>query len=674
MRRHSLTLLSLLCALSSSVVAQEEESAYNITLDSVTVKGYRYRSPIKTEVSGLTKWNVSDLKLLPQVLGSAEPVRYAQMLPGVQTNNELRSGISIEGCDNQHNLISIEGVPIYNVNHLFGFFSTFNTPHFSSVAIAKGPTGAGSPNRIGGMLEMHHFTTIPDTASGTLSAGLIASQATANIPLSAKTAATVSVRKSYLNLLYSHWLEIDDQQIRYSFNDANLTLLHRLNNRHTLMLDFYSGNDVGTFSEKNFLADMKARWGNNLGAVHWLYDNGDGLTVKATAYITDYRNRFGLDFQEMSFRLPSGITDIGVKCSLVWRDWNVGMETNWYDILPQSLEQNGGFNADDLKESNTQSVELSMYANYEYALTEALKISGGARGSRFTQKNTNYSALDPSVRLIYDKSVLHISATYALRHQYLFQTGFSDAGLPTEFWISADNEIKPQYAHEGSINGGGFFLNGRYKFEAGLFYRKLYHQLAYKGSVLDLANSAYDIGNSLVRGNGVNYGVSLMLNKCTGRLTGWMSYTYTVAQRSFDEENRKKYYPANHERPHELNVVFSYTAGRHWIFSGTAVYASGTPITPIESAYILNNNIVIKYGDFNSTRLKPYFRIDLSANYKWNGKRETEQGVNFSLYNATNRENELFRYLRIREDAIFYYKSVTFIRYALPSFSYYCKF
>lgn len=664
----------ILCALSSAAFAQEDESAWSFTLDSVTVKGYRYTSPVRTEAGGLTKWNLSELSLMPQVLGNSEPVRYAQMLPGIQTNSENRSGINIEGCDNQHNLISVENVPIYNINHLLGLFSTFNTPHFSSLSIAKGVLGAGSANCIGGQLNMQHFTDLPDNTNGMVSFGLISSQGTIRTPVGRKTALTVSFRDSYVNLLYSRWLRIDNQQIKYSFYDANLTITHQINIHNTLLFDFYHGIDAGSYTEPNYIADMKAHWGNTLGAAHWLYDNGDELQIKTTAYTTNYKNIFGLEIQDISYRLPSGITDIGLKNNLKWKGVDIGIETVWHSIRPQSLEQENGFNVADMKAESVRAIELSAYANYEKNLIENIRISGGVRGSLFTQDGTKYTALDPSFRLHYDNSKCQVSATYALRHQYLFQTGFSDCGLPTEFWISAGKDITPQYAHEFTIGGNCYFLNDRYKLTFDLFYRRLYNQLAYKGSVLDFANTVYDINLSLMHGRGENYGFSLMLNKCTGRLTGWTSYTYTRARRSFDSETRRKSYPASHERPHELNAVLSCAIGKHWNIGGTMVYASGTPLTPIESLYILNNNIMVKYGEYNSDRLKPYMRIDLSANYKWTGKWHSEHGVNFSLYNASCRKNELFRFVRTRQEGAFYYKSATFILYALPSISYYCKF
>lgn len=664
-------LIFIFCALSSFAHAQDDESAWSFSLDSITVKGYRYRSPVKTHADGVMQWDMSNMSLLPQILGNADPMHYSQMLPGIQTNNEYRSGINIEGCDNQHNAISIDGVPIYNVNHLLGFFSTFNSSHFQSLSLAKGLVSAHSPNRLGGQLEMMHQTEIPDTTSGIVSLGLISSQGSIRLPVNPKTMLTVSLRGSYINLLYSKWLEADGQQVNYSFYDANATLVHKPNSSNTFLVDFYHGSDDAGFSEKHYLADMKARWGNTMGAAHWIYEKKE-LSLKTSAYITSYRNRFSLEMQNMAFRLPSSITDIGLKSDMAWNRWNLGIDLAWHNIHPQSLEHEGDFNVTDGHTEPMRSLESSLYSNYEYPLSAQMKLVGGLRGSMFKKEGTTYWALDPSIRLLYDNRTTQFAVTYALRHQYLFQTGFSDSGLPTEFWMSVSDDYKPQYAHEVSANSSTYIFNRRYRLSVDLFYRRLFHQLAYKGSVLDYVNAVYDIKSSLMHGNGENYGFSMMLNKCSGRLTGWISYTYTHARRSFDEAARRKSYPASHERPHEINAVATYTASKHWSFGGTLVYASGTPFTAAQSLYLMNDNLIIKYGEYNAARLHPYVRLDLSANYKWG--RKAEHGVNFSLYNVTSRDNELFYYLRTRDDGSFVYRPVTFVLHMLPSLSYYYKF
>ena len=114
-----LTVLSLLA------YSQNNDSTRIVMLDSIIIKGYRHTTPIKINSRGVTIWKMNNLAELPQIMSNSDPIHYAQMLPGIQTNSEYKSGLHVEGCDNLHNIVSLEGVPLYNVNHLLGFFSTF---------------------------------------------------------------------------------------------------------------------------------------------------------------------------------------------------------------------------------------------------------------------------------------------------------------------------------------------------------------------------------------------------------------------------------------------------------------------------------------------------------------------------------------------------------------------
>ena len=667
-------ILFLLGTLSFPVHAQENESVLDIYLDSVNVESYRYRSAIKTRNGGLTIWSLEELSDLPQILGNSDPIRYAQMLPGIQTNGEYRSGINIEGCESQHNLVSIEGVPIYNVNHLLGFFSTFNASHYSVMSVSKGHETASLTNRLGGILDMRQKREIPDTLSGNVSVGLISSQGTIRYPLGPKTSLVLSLRGSYINLIYDRWLYAEGEQFNYSFYDANLTFMHKPNRHNTLQLDLYSGQDNGNLTDDTYLSDAGSVWGNKMGAFHWFYDKS-GLSIQSTLYSTSYKNSPALTLQEMSFSLPSGITDVGIRSNLNWNRWNGGIEAIWHDIQPQSFSASGVATASDANVKPRQALETTLSGGYDLFFTDDIDLACGLKGSLFLQDRTRYYAVDPSVRLTYSNPAVILSASYALRHQYLFQTGFSDFGLPTEFWTSADDVTKPQYSHDFYLSGTGFLMSGMISLSVDLFYHKLYNQIGYKGSIMDFANTEYDLNSSLLHGNGTNYGFSVMANKCSGDLVGWVAYTYTRAKRFFDPEHPDVSYPASHERPHEFKAVATYGLNSHWHFGGTFVFASGTPFTAARYFYLMNGNVIMKYGEFNAARLRPYMRTDLSATYKWQDKRHNENGINLSLYNVSSRKNDLFYYLRKKQkDGTVAYRPLSFIIRVLPSISYTYKF
>ena len=263
--------ISLFTLFVSKAASQTNDSVRENSLDSVTIRAYRYTSSVKRHQDGSQTWNVNMLKDLPKILGNADPIRYVQMLPGIQSNSEYKSGVNIQGCENSHNSLLLEDVPIYNVNHLLGFFSAFNATHFSKMSVEKNSTYKSALNQLGGSVTMHHDNKQPSSIDGELTLGMISSQGTLKFPLSAKTKLTISARQSYLNLIYDKMMASDDDYLNYSFGDYNLTLYHQISPDNTLQIDYYGGYDFAKFGEDRLSANLKANWGNQMASIQWQY-------------------------------------------------------------------------------------------------------------------------------------------------------------------------------------------------------------------------------------------------------------------------------------------------------------------------------------------------------------------------------------------------------------------
>lgn len=673
--------LILLCISVQVVHAQQPEEMQSMLLDSVAVTEHRRSLQLKQK-DGTLVWDMGLMGNLPQILGNADPLHYAQMLPGVQTNNEYQGGIHVQGCDNEHNAITIGGVPVYNVNHLLGFFSTFNASHFPSMSLTESAQQSGFANRLGADLTMQVPDQQPERLQAEASAGLIASQGTLRVPLDTHSALTVSVRASYINWLYSDWLKTDKAQVEYSFHDLNATYVNRLSPKHCIMLDAYSGRDRANFKDgRDTKMDMHERWGNSLGALHWRFTPNGELNMHSTLYVTTYNNRMTTGMMREHYELSSRITDVGLRQQLAWRGWTGGTEVIAHNIRPQTVKSNGN-NTLRQHTERTHSLEASLHAGYHLPLFRNVSADLGLRGNLYHISHHTFSSLNPSVRLGYEQGDMRCSLSYALRHQYLFQAGFSDMGLPTEFWFSASEDVLPQYGHCFNAKAEHYLLHRRWQVSLSLYYKRLYHQVEYGGTALDFLSDDYRLENLLLHGDGENYGASLMLSKCTGRLTGWVSYAYGRAKRTYpmdptgnayDPNGTRRTYPANHDRPHEVNLVATYTLGRHWSFGTTFVACSGTPFTAPRALYVMNGNIMSLYGEHNSNRLKNYWRMDFSANYRWKGRHRLEQGVNLSVYNLLCHDNDLFHYVRTERNGKVYYRSVGFVTRLLPSVSYFIK-
>lgn len=661
-----------------------EKDTISHFLNEIVIETKVNTSPIRTPNIGTLKMDLGFMHRLPKIFGNADPIHYMQMLPGIQTNAEYDAGLHIQGCENSHNLISIEGVPVYNASHLLGFFSTFNPAHFSKISITKSAIANDGHSRIGGILNMELNDEVPKNVNGEFSVGLISSQGTLRLPIGKNAAVFTSLRLSYLNFLYAPLLRIDDKQLLYSFGDINVSYIQRIGVNHTLSANLYSGIDNARLAESEHIKkddmslgimssfDAQTIWGNLLGSLHWTYKFKAGK-VKQNLYYSGYRNKLRL-ISDYAVGLPSGIYDIGYQAKAVYCNWESGISIVNHNITPQKPEYAGIFINTTSEEYKQNVIEGNLFAKYSGSILSEIYYDVALKADLYSNfKGYNYRALNPYAMLAYDtRKFGRLELSYSHQHQYLFNCGFTSLGMPVEFWIGADGKNKPQYAHNFQIGYMREIFNGMFdvKFEA--YYKMLYNQIEYNGSPLDILNKEYSADNIIIRGNGYNYGASIMLNKVTGNLTGWLSYSFGRAMRKYDVFGNK-WFSANHERIHEINLVATYKIGKRWDIGGTFAYASGTPFTSVKYFYIMNNNILTEFGEHNANRLADYIRLDLSVNYDIIKKENVTAGFNLSIYNLLCRKNEIYYGLKISKNN-FKFEATSLLADMLPSISFYYKF
>lgn len=639
----------------------------SIQLQSVEVRGERTRSALR-RIDGMDIIGMQLMADMPKILGNADPLHYAQLMPGIQTNSEYDAGLHIQGCDNQHNVVALNGVPVYTPGHLLGIFSVFNGGHFANMQVRKSNVTADSPNRIGGTVDMRSAGTMDEFGRGNglhgeLSVGPMSAQATLKTRVGEKTAVILSAREAYLNLLYSQWIKVDGSPIKYGFGDYNITLIHQSDERNSLCVDAYYGH--GDFSYDDHESDISTalNWHNALASLEWKRTWGCG-EMNHKLYVTNYQTRMRIGDVTMRGRNRSYVTDLGYQGSFALGGLKAGLDLTRHELQPMAPEMEGDMNFKVKAEPVARSLEGALYVRYNAMLARNIGMDLGVRMSCYHYRKSYY-AVDPGLKLdwnISGSSTLTLNS--GIHHQYLFQTGFSTAGLPIEMWVSSGERHRPQYVYNLSLQSDNMLGGNRYKLSCELYLKMLYHQAENNSNILDLVYSDFSIDNSVVHGNGRNYGASLMLEKRSGRLTGWVSYSVGRAWRKCAAYNGGKRFPASHERIHELNVVATYKPGKRWSIGGTFVCGSGTPYTRINYMYLLGNRLMTEYGSHNGDRVNPYMRLDLSLNYDFKMRGSRRTGLNFSLYNVTMKKNDLFYRVKVsrRENKIIY----STFRFALP--------
>lgn len=630
--------------------------------------------------AGHTRLRLEHLQQMPQILGNANPLRYAQQLPSVQTSNEHDAGLHVQGCSAGQNAILTGQCVIYNPSHLLGIFSTFNTGHFSEMDFST-LSSPNSPNRIGGVLKMvlppmpaHYTKNTGRNSHAEVAVGPLSSQGTLKLSLSPTVGLIVSARQAYMNLLYGKWLRFDEDELNYSFGDYNATLLFAPNPRNRISVNGYFGNDNASFYKDTHQMDTKLKWDNYAAECTWEHHTAKELHIRQSLFSSGNSNRFVLDNENLKLQLRSHIRTHGYKLSFDKKQWTWGGEYLLHQVKPQAPNVESNYYAPSTHIANTTNKEISIYGQYQTAcIDNRLHIVGGLRTSYFVSEDkAHYFAPSPQVRIVWNIAPSHkITLHTSISHQMLHQVGFTSLGLPTEFYFASDKEQKPQHSENVSLLYDFKPTSHAYSLTAEAYFKRLHNQKEYGDNVLSLLQADYNLKAVLLEGKGYNYGIGLQLSKHTGRLTGWVSYAFGRSVRQF--EGREGHYPSNYERKNEINLVANYRLSSRVTLCMTGVAASGTPFTAAHSFYLINGYIMAQYGRHNAHRLPWYKRIDLSADIELRPRGAYRHGINVSLLNAFGFNNKIFYRLSTKENK-FAYRPISFLKFPLPSISYRLKF
>lgn len=668
----SILSLFLLLSILPPLHAQTVGESFDSVLDSVTVSARVGNSVLKSISPGHIMVDYQKLATMPQILGNADPLRIVQFLPGVQTSGEYDGGLHVQGSDNGHNEIQIDGVPLYNPNHLLNLFSSLNTSHFTVMELRKNSAGEGFSNRLGGIINVRASQSRPDKVKATLNLGMLETNMSLNVPLGKRSALSISPRLTYANLLYAKLFTFEGYpggSMRYGFQDVNASLSHWLPGGDLLQFDSYFGGDDALFSSPGVNVNADGAWSNNMQALRWNHSSSS-MQMNHTLYRTHYAASIDLDDGASAWAGYAGLTDFGYKGRLKFSGNSVDVLAILHHTTPQARMIEGEW----LRPDRQSGLETGISYARAIPLSTSLSLNASAQANLYLSGAKAFPSVDPSVSLCYHNSTNESSISLYRRHQYSFKTGFSNTGLPTEYWLLSDSRIAPQYADVLSLSSTQDLMRGIYSVAVELYGKLLYNQVEYGGTVLDMAEINFDVYNRLLVGKGWNYGGSVTLSKNAGILTGWLSYSYGRALREFHQGRYDGIFPASHERPHELNAVLNWTPAKGWNASATFVYASGTPYTAPEEFYYVNGSMLTRYSDLNAYRLNPYSRADISLTYSWKGGLwNSDQKLTASVYNLFCHKNELCR-LITANNGQFWVRSFSFVRTMLPSLSYSISF
>lgn len=669
----------------------------------------RKKAPIQqtTQVS-VNSLPMSQIKALPAIFGEVDILKSLQLLPGVQGGTEGSAGIYVRGGSADQNLFLLDGVPVYNVNHLGGFFSTFNADAISNVDLYKG----GFPARFGGRLssvvdiKMKEGSNKDFHAEGGI--GIISSKLLLEGPLKKKKGSfLLSGRRTYVDALIAPIVKAQSQgasKAGYFFYDFNAKLNYELSPKDHIYLSGYFGRDkfyfanTDTYDQGSNTVDGGLNWGNATGVARWnhVFSNKvfGNLSTSYTSY--DYRviaNVSSIDNNDTTIfgaNVFSGINDVAVKYDVdILPNTNhtikTGIGYTRHSFTPSVTNikvQGGGAGIDtSVNAEKIKADEIDIYAEDDWKISSKLKVNVGFHIAGFNVRNTFYTGFQPRLSMRYlINDNYSFKASYTRMNQFINLLSFDGAGLPSDLWVPVTDKIKPQNSNQ--IAGGLFgTLNKMYEVSLEGYYKNLTNVIDYKdgSSYINTTGTYEDI---VEMGIGRCYGSEFLLQKKEGKLQGLISYGLAWSQRKYPTINRGEWFYYRYDRRHDFKIAAIYKVGKRTEFSGNFIFNTGSwntiptlrynPVVPSPSAlgWVNLNQPYYYYPSRNNYNMINTHRLDLGMRWSRKAFKKYEVSYAVGVYNTYGRKNPFFIILGSDDKGNPAFQQTSLFGFPLPYFTF----
>ena len=658
-------------------------------LKEVVVEGRHSINGVQSVQMSAVEVPISQIKGIPAIGGEVDVLKAIQLLPGVQSGAEGSAGIYVRGGGPDENLIMLDGVPLYSVNHMFGFFSIFNADAIKNVTLYEGNFPARYGGRLSSIIDVRQKDGDAYGYHGNLTIGLISTKLSvegpiywtkeewrrfkAKEPVKAKTVFNISARRTLYDLFMAPIAAIvtssqsgGEQTTTggYYFYDVNAKLTHTFSENDKLSGSFYMGDDVvyarlrdHASSESKQYIKMRYNWGNLFGAVNYEHRFNGRLYNTSQVSYTRYKYKLGMT-AVMEDKTEKNSTDIGMdynsyimdllaQTNFEWRPNNrheihFGAGYTFHTFRPQVARMQAENKTDSTSMSMDTTIsvggtnyahEANIYLEETWTPCKWFKLNVGLHAGLFHTDGKTYPSLEPRVGMRFlPYKDLAIKLSYAYMSQYVHMLSNSSVSLPTDLWVPVTAKIPPMHSMQVAA-GITYNVCNQVELSVEGYYKKMINLLEYKdGASYMTAQNWQDL---VCVGDGWSYGVQFLAQRKIGPVTGWIGYTWSRTMRQFDrpgqEINYGKPFHAKYDREHDLSITLQYQINKKWEIASTFIYGTGTRGTLAlqnTTDYLYNaqqGKVVQIVEERNNFKMPDYHRLDLGATCHLHGKKHPEQ-------------------------------------------------
>ncbi len=627
-------------------------------LDVIEVRADRYivEDEVKSVNMGVFNLTPKEAASIPTIGGETDILKISQFMPGITRGGEGTTALYVRGGTDDQNLVTLDDATVYNLSHLFGFFSVFNTDAIRDIRITKGGFTADHGGRLSAVMDTRMQEGNPEKIEVKGGIGLLTSRLTIDGPIiKDKATFMVSGRRTYIDQV----LGLAGINLPYFFYDLNTKASYKISKRDRIFVSGYFGDDVLKVQEEgeNEEGDLEdLTFGFNLGnftsTIRWNHIfPGEKLFSNITLLQTRFKYDIAGNFVDNSLLIRSQIQDFGIKGKFEYfkspeERIDFGADIIWHRFRPNVINT-GGDISDFLRSRKgdlLETQEISFYGGKEHKLSSRFTTYYGLRLSSSNVRSGFYLGAEPRLNLNFEVvDLTSVKASYSLMRQYMHRVSSSSIVLPTDLWYPVTQNVKPQTSHQISM---GVF-KGIPAFNLNIsvegYYKTMDNLIEYREGSRLLLNDNFE--DELVNGNGKSIGGEFLIRKRAGKLTGWLSYTLSNTTREFPELNNGKRYPAKYDRRHDISVVGIYQLSNRVDLSWAWVYTSGASFTPQTGQYLMPSatlnsiEIIPIYSKRNAIKLSPTHRLDLNLILKSKKKRKFKGEWQFGIYNFYNRSS-----------------------------------
>ena len=609
----------------------------------------------RNAMMGIERVRMEVINKIPSAFGEGDIIKAVLTLPGVKSVGEASTGFNVRGGSTDQNLILFNDGTVYNPTHLFGIFSAFNPDVVSEVELYKSSIPAEYGGRISSVLDVRSREGNANKIAGSLGIGLLTSHLHIEGPLvKGKTTFLLGGRTTYSNWLLNLLPKTSEYAGgRASFSDINASITHKVNDANTIQAYFYWSRDGFDFSR-----DPAFRYANLNASVKWRSRLGSRLNLTTVAGYDQYGARLenSLGQNQMSgYSVDTQIRQGFAKAIFRYtvtdaHDLSFGAHATYYNLQPGTMAPlySGASLVKTWSLDRQQALEPALFASDSWTINQKLTLEAGVRLSGLLALNPAKFYLTPEFRLSGKYSFrdnLSVKAGFNTMSQHIHLISNTSSISPIDTWQLSSDRIRPQTGWQAAAGLYWTIANGTVDLTLEGYYKRTAHQLDYKSGATTMMNP--HLADDLVETYGKAYGVEFMIKKTSGKLTGWLSYSYSRTQlremldRGVETINGGAWYNAPHDKPHEVKFTGNYKFTHRFSISTNVEYATGRPVTLPIGTFQYGGGTRIAYSERNTYRIPDYFRLDLAINIEPGHylRQFSHMSWTIGVYNVTARKN-----------------------------------